>query len=359
MGVFGLVMGFALLGKHPLNMAPILFGAYLYSLYKKEAYKAHVTMGGFCTCLSPVVSQPAFIPEVVNAIGVSGGVVMGAVIGIILGFAINAKAVFIRKSHEGLNLYNIGWGGGLLAIGVTAVYRAMGIQPFGPGTNITPGVALVAGSLNVELMIYLTGVALFFYITGFLAGGKIKELPEIVYMQADDNHYFTAYGKGHTYLAMGILCTMALGLVEIFSINLNAPIIGAVISMVGWAGFGKTVVSCVVIIAGVMLGALAKYFLDPSFYAVGASLPMFYSTQAVIWSSAFWGTCLSPMAKYFGWRWGLLIGAVHFCFASTIAPFHFGQCLYNNGLAAGFVCVVMIPLIRSTDRAGKYPPRAI
>ena len=356
--VFGLVMGAALLGKNPVNMIPILFGAYLFSLYKKEPYKTYVTMAGFCTCLAPVVSQPAFIPEVVNAVGVFGGVVMGVVLGIFFGFVINAKAVFIRKSHEGLNLYNIGWGAGLLAIGLTAVYRAMGIQPFGPGTGTTPGIALAAGSLNIELTIYLAGIAVFFIVAGLLAGGRHDKLSEILYMKADDNLFYREYGKGHTYLAMGILGTLGLALTLVFKINLNAPVVGAIVSMVGWAGFGKAVVNCVTIIAGVMLGGLAKYFEDPSFFGSGVSIYAFYSTQSVIWTSAFWGTCLSPMAEYFGWRWGLLIGAAHFCFASTIAPFHFGQNLYNNGLAAGFVCVTMIPIIRSFDRAGKYPPRA-
>ena len=355
MGVFGLTMGFALLGKNPVNMIPILFGAYLFSLYKKEPYKNHVTMAGFCTCLGPVVSQPAHIPQIVGAIGVFGGMAMGALLGIFFGFVINAKAVFIRKSHEGLNLYNIGWGAGLLAMGLTAVYKAMGItEPFAP----VAGSALAAGSLNAELTMYVIGMAVFFLVMGLLAGGKLGELTEILYMQADNNLFYTEYGKGHTYLAMGILSTLVVALILTFNININAPVLGAAISMVGWAGFGKAVANCVTIIAGVMLGGLTRYYMAPAIPGA-ASLYAFYTTQPVVWSSAFWGTCLSPMAKYFGWRWGIVIGMVHFYFASTIAPFHFGQNLYNNGLAAGFVCVVMIPIIRSFDRAGKYPPRAV
>ena len=364
MGVLGLVMGFALLGKNPVNMFPILLGGYLYSLFKKEPYKSHVTMAGFATCLAPVVSQPAHIPQIVNTIGTGGAVIMGALLGLFIGFVINSMSVFIRKSHEGLNLYNVGWGAGLISIAITAAYNAMGIERFGPGSSITPGISIAAayGSsayFVTELNIYLIITAAFFLLMGFLAGGaQSYKLSEILYMKADDNIFYVKYGKGPTYLAMGILGLLAAGISLVFKIHLNAPIMGAILSMIGWGGFGKAVANCVPIISGVVLAGLARYMLAPGFYGT-VPVMQYLSTQAVIWSSAFWGTCLSPMAKYFGWKWAIPIGMVHFTFASYISTFHWGQNLYNNGLAAGFVCVVMIPIIRSIDKAGKYPPRPV
>jgi hypothetical protein len=365
MGVLGLVLGFAFLGKNPVNMLPILLGAKLYSLYRKEPYKNHVTMAGFATCLAPAVSQPVHIPQLVGTFGVGGAVVIGLIIGLFIGFVINSMAVFIRKSHEGLNLYNVGWGAGLLSIALTVGYNAMGIERFGPGVQISPGVSILGVFGNsahfiVELNSYLVITAVFFILMGLLAGGmQGYKLSEVLYMKADDNSFYVKYGKGPTYLAMGILSLLALALSLIFKIHLNAPIMGAIISMIGWGGFGKAVANCLTIITGVVLAALARYFIAPGFYREGFLITGYLSGQAVIWSSAFWGTCLSPMVKYFGWKWGILIGMVHFTFASYIAVFHWGQNLYNNGLAAGFVCVVMIPIIRSLDRAGKYPPREV
>jgi len=361
MGAFGLVMGFALLGKNPVNMFPILLGAYLYSLFKKEPYKNHVTMAAFSTCLAPVVSQPPHIPQVVNAIGHAGAVIMGALLGVLIGFVINSMAGFIKKSHEGLNLYNIGWGAGLISIALTVIYNAMGIEAFGPG--ITPGYSIVgirgnAAFYNPQLYAYMWGMAIFFFAVGFLSGGRLSKLSEILHMKSDDNLFYNKYGKSHTYLAMGFLSLLALAITLIFRVNLGAGVLGAIISMVGWGGFGKAVANCAAIIAGVMLGGLARYLLAPGFLGQITVLE-YFSTQSVIWTSAFWGTCLSPMAKYFGWKWALLIGMVHFAFAFSVAPFHWGQNLYNNGLAAGFVCVVMIPFIRSIDKKGKYPPKPV
>jgi len=211
---------------------------------------------------------------------------------------------------------------------------------------------------NTQLIIFLVGVTVFFFVVGFLAGGSLSKIKEILYMKADDNIFYAKFGQGHTYLAMGFLGLLALIITVPLGVHLNAGIMGAIISMIGWGGFGKAVANCAAIIAGVMLGGIARYLVAPDFLG---QVPFFtyMSTQGVIWTSAFWGTCLSPMAKYFGWKWALLIGMVHFAFAFTIAPFHWGQNLYNNGLAAGFVCVVMIPLIRTIDRKGKYPPRAV
>ena len=365
MGVLGLALGFAFLGKNPVNMLPILLGGKLYSLYKKEPYKNHVTMAGFATCLAPAVSQPMHTPQIVGILGMPGAIFMGFCIGLVVGFVINSMAVFIRKSHEGLNLYNVGWGAGLISLALTALYNAMGVDRFGPGTAISPGVSIAgvfgnSAHFNIELTIFLAITAVFFILMGMLAGGMQKyKLSDILYMQADDNSFYVKYGKGPTYLAMGILSLLALALTLVFGIHLNAPIMGSIISMIGWGGFGKAVANCVTIIAGVVLGGLARYLVAPGFYRAGFTLSSYFAGQAVVWSSAFWGTCLSPMAKYFGWKWGIIVGMVHYTFASYISTFHWGQNLYNNGLAAGFVCVVMIPIIRSLDRAGKYPPRDV
>jgi len=56
--------------------------------------------------------------------------------------------------------------------------------------------------------------------------------------------------------------------------------------------------------------------------------------------------CLSPLCTRFGWKWGLIAGFIHLCFASNVADFHGGMNLYNNGLAAGFTAMLLLPIIR-------------
>ncbi|MCL2168759.1 MAG: DUF1576 domain-containing protein [Defluviitaleaceae bacterium] len=384
MAVCGLVMGFALMGKNFVNILPILFGAYLYSLYKKTPHSEHVTVSGFATCFAPIISQPAHIPEVVNLIGVGGGMALGAGLGLFLGFIINAVAANIRKSHEGLNLYNIGWAAGLVGIAITVIYTVIGIERFGPGVDagvILGGYPICAygfqiiddfgnpvffspvGFYNWYLYGYIIFVSLYFITFGLLAGGKLSELKLVLSLRAGDakylNNFHAKYGQARVYLAMGFLGLFLFTLTFPFGVNLTGPIIGAIMSIIGFGGFGKSVVNAGAIIAGVFTAALIRYFVVEDFFRSGVSLLTYWQTQTVIWTSAFWGTCLSPMARFFGWKWAIPIGMVHFAFAYTIAPFHWGQILYNNGLAAGFVCMVMIPIIRAIDKKGKYAPENV
>jgi hypothetical protein len=376
MAVCGLVMGFALMGKNPANILPILFGAYIYSLYKKTEYKEHVTVSGFATCLAPIVSQPAHIPEITALIGVGGGIALGAALGLFLGFIINAVAANLRKSHEGLNLYNIGWGGGLMAIALTMIYIFIGIERFGPGVTrgyILGGYTLdeygnqiilsPIGHYNAQLYGYIIFVSLYFITFGLLAGGRFSNFKQIINLRAGDskylNNFYAKYGQGPVYMAMGFLGLLTLALTLPLQVNLTGPIIGAIMSVVGWGGFGKAVSNAAAIISGVLLAALARYFILPEFFRDGYSMLEYFRTQTVIWTTAFWGTCLSPMARFFGLKWAIPVGMLHFAFTITLAPFHWGQNLYNNGLAAGFVCMVMIPIIRAFDKKGKYAPENV
>ncbi|MCL2855223.1 MAG: DUF1576 domain-containing protein [Defluviitaleaceae bacterium] len=377
MGVLGLTMGFSFMGKNFLNILPILLGALIYSAFMKkdgeslrDTYKGHITMAGFSTCLAPIITQPAFIPQF-RDVHVLLGVAIGVVFGLLIGFFINAMAVFIRKSHEGLNLYNIGWGAGLFSIALTAIYGTVGIQNFvvdAPMRNLGQRMVDVYGNYrqlspvgyyNWEIWGFMAFLAIYFILMGFLSGAKGGDVKESLYLKAGDskfiNNFFAKYGAGKTYLAMGLLGIMLLAVTLILQVNMNGPILAAVISVVGWGGFGKAVANAAAIGLGVVVAGVLRFFIWPEHVQwSNYNLLEYLRTQPVIWTSAFWGMCLSPMARFFGWKWAIPIGMLHFTFAATIANFHWGQNLYNNGLAAGFVCVVMIPIIRALDKKGKY-----
>ncbi|MCL2350752.1 MAG: DUF1576 domain-containing protein, partial [Defluviitaleaceae bacterium] len=303
MAAFGLVMGFALMGKNPVNMFPILLGAYLYSLYSKQEFKTLVTFAAYSTCLAPIISQPAHIPQIVDAVGVWGGITLGGVLGVFLGFIINSMATFIRKSHEGLNLYNVGWGAGLLAIALTAVYNTLGVVPF--SYHIT-GYLVQYGQYNFQLYGYLVLITIYFMIISLLLGGRLKSIKQILTLNAADskyvNNFYAKYGPGTTYMAMSFLGMFILAVTLAFGVvNLNGLIVAASISIIGWGGFGKAVANAAAIVGGVLLGAFARYIISPNFFRDGVGFFEYFSTQSVIWTSAFWGTCLSPMARFFGW----------------------------------------------------------
>ena len=58
-------------------------------------------------------------------------------------------------------------------------------------------------------------------------------------------------------------------------------------------------------------------------------------------------TCLAPVAGQFGWGWGLAAGFIHMTIVQNTSILHGGMNLYNNGFAAGLVCILLIPIIKA------------
>ena len=137
-------------------------------------------------------------------------------------------------------------------------------------------------------------------------------------------------GFGATLANMGL--AGAVGLIYVLAVgaDLNGPVIGAILTIVGFAAFGKHPRNIVPIMAGVFLGSLFRPFTaaDPS-----------------IVLAALFGTTLAPIAGRFGWHWGVVAGLVHSSAALSVGSLHAGLNLYNNGFAAGLVASVLAPVI--------------
>ena len=131
----------------------------------------------------------------------------------------------------------------------------------------------------------------------------------------------------------------ALSVAEVQKATLG-PVIGAILTVVGFAAFGEHPRNIVPIMAGVFLGSLAKPWSadDPS-----------------ILLAALFGTTLAPIAGRFGWHWGVVAGFIHSSAALSVGSVHAGLNLYNNGFAAGLVASVLVPVIiavQSRTKAG-------
>jgi hypothetical protein len=118
--------------------------------------------------------------------------------------------------------------------------------------------------------------------------------------------------------------------------SLNGPVIGAILTIVGFSAYGKHPRNIAPIILGVFVGSLLKPW--------GAADPS--ATLA-----ALFGTTLAPIAGRFGWGWGIVAGFVHSSAAMCVGPLHAGLNLYNNGFAAIIAASVLVPVILAV-RAG-------
>jgi hypothetical protein len=129
---------------------------------------------------------------------------------------------------------------------------------------------------------------------------------------------------------MGLAGVMGVAYVLATGGDLNGPSIGAILTIVGFAAFGKHPRNIAPVMIGVFLGALAR-----SASPADPSLTL----------AALFGTTLAPIAGRFGFGWGIVAGFVHSAAALTVGPLHAGLNLYNNGFAAGIVASLLVPVI--------------
>jgi len=321
-GTIGLVLGFAFFGKNPLNMLPIMLGGYLGSKFVRAPYKDFVLKSILATCLAPVVTQLAFA----GSFAAGWGVALGVGIGIFIGFIMYPLAAAMRKTHNDLNLYNVGLAAGLGGVGLFALFRLLGVDYALMG--------IWSEGYDVHLAVLLAIVSVYLIACGYWAAGPKISLLAIIRMEADDNDFFVYY-KERSYVAMGLLGLASLALMWALGGEYSGPVIGAILSVVGFGAFGKSLPNAATLMAGALLAALSHMAIT--------GVP--FNNRGFL-VAAFFATCLSPLARAFGIKWGLIAGFLHLALANQVAIFHGGMNLYNNGFAGGLAVMVLLPIIR-------------
>lgn len=315
-----LVLGFGLFGKNLFNIWFIVLGVYLYSKFKGEPFAQHINTAFFGTALAPVFSEIAFS----SALPFSVALPLAAVTATVIGFILAPAAAQLFKAHMGFSLYNMGFTAGIIGVLVVALFKSYGFVPdpvmiWTSGNNWLLGWSLAAlfGSMAV---------------TGFFLDRNIvaRQL-QIMRMSGQAPTDFVALvGFGPALVNMGLAGAVGMAYVLAVGGDLNGPVIGAILTIVGFAAYGKHPANIAPIMAGVFLGSLAKPWgvTDPSGLL-----------------AALFGTTLAPIAGRFGWHWGLVAGFLHSSAARSVGSVHGGLNLYNNGFAAGIVASVLAAVI--------------
>jgi len=313
-----------------MNMVPIILGGYLYSVYTKTPYKNCVLPTLLATCLAPAVVQLAFVDHIPTLLGV----VLGIGIGLFIGFIMPPLAAAMYKAHEGYNIYNVGFTAGLLGLALFALFRHLGVE-YGL-------VYYWSSGYDLEFTIFLVVLSLYFIVCGVCSRAKTPGLSvkQLVSIDAADNDYFKRYAE-KSYIAMGILGLASLafmGAVNVASVyysGFSGPVMGAIVSVVGFGAFGKALSSSWPVVAGAMLAAVTNMALT--------GMPFNHRRFLL---AALFSTCLAPLVKRFGIGWGIVAGFVHLAISTNVGIFHGGMNLYNNGFAGGLTAMILLPMIK-------------
>lgn len=231
-------------------------------------------------------------------------------------------AAQLFRAHDGHSLYNMGFTAGLIGTLVVALHISYGLVPE-PVFIRETGVAR-------PLRVFLGGVFAVMIIGARIVDrGCISAFARLLRQSGKSpSDFIASEGDGTVLLNMGLLGLLSAAYALAVGADLNGPVIGAILSVVGFGAFGKHPLNCAPVVAGVFLATLAMQA-DPS--APGFILAALFSTT------------LAPIAGCFGWWWGLAAGAFHVSAAQTVGVLHAGLNLCNNGFAAGIGVSLLSP----------------
>ncbi|MEA4954895.1 MAG: DUF1576 domain-containing protein [Pseudoflavonifractor sp.] len=322
----GLMGGFSLFGKNIFNIWPIILGSFLYARFRREPFVKYSNVSLLATSLSPVVSFVCF----------SGGWVgflVGIMLGICIGFLLPSLSAYTYRIQNGMNLYNMGFACGLVAMMLVPVMSSMGHAPttayyWAKGYNVTLGI----------FMVLLCGA---FILAGLFFCGRPPWAAWAGY-----RHLLKASGRApsdflRTYGAAPVLINMGIdGLIGVLYIlliggDLNGPTLGGIFTIIGFSAYGKHCRNITPVMLGVIIGGLTMQW---------------NLNDSAVQLAGLFCTTLAPIAGYFGWPFGVLAGFLHSSVVLHAGTAVEGINLYNNGYSGGLIAIVLYPTITAIIR---------
>ena len=321
--------GFAFFGKNIFNMIPLTFGVWLFSKYNKEPFTNYSLAAMLVATLSPAVSEISFFGVFNRPVGI----ILGILFGIFIGFIFPALSAGSVRVHGGYNLYNMGFAGGLICMVAVSIFISLEIDI---GT-----VSILSEGNNIFFAVLLYVISAVLFLWGILLDGtadikkNIKEC-RLIFKNSGRLVSDFYYEHGNSiYINMAMLCAFATTLVLAIGAELNGPTIAGIFTITAFGSFGKHLKNVIPICIGAVVSA---YFnkVDPT--APSNIISILFSTG------------LAPIAGQYGWIWGITAGFLHVNIVIHTSYLGGGMNLYNNGFAAGFVAMFMLPLITTFTR---------
>jgi hypothetical protein len=317
------IAGFAFFGKNVLNITPIYLGIYLNSRFQKVPFKSLIIVLLFATGIAPIVSYLMFGSGWAFWIGIPAGIAVG----ILSGFLLPIMSVHMLRFHKGYNLYNIGFTMGILSLLYSAILRGvfkLDLFTFDSSTSEV---------YHVELLVMTTVFSLLFIILGLLRDPKaFKKYPLILKSSGRlVSDFMRDGGAEMAMINVGIMGLISILFTVLLSIPLNGPVISGILTVMGFAAFGKHPKNSIPVMLGASLWLLITRYTGHQ-VSIGLAIGVLFVTA------------VAPIAGRHGFIFGVIAGFIHVLLTPLTYPFQGGFDLYNNGFAAGFVAAILIPI---------------
>lgn len=317
-----LIIGFSFFGKNFYNSMPIVIGALFYAKVTNNPLERSLLAALFGTALGPLVSELSFN----QGLSLPVGLTVGSAAGFITGFVIPPLAQHVITFTKGFSLYNVGFTCGFVGSIFISIMRSFGME--------VNTVSIISTEYTGAFTIIL--LVLFFLMTGYGAYVNKFKLSGLKNIYKHTGQLSTDFldvgGIGASLMNMGLLGIFSTLYILMLGGSLSGPVIGGILTIVGFGAFGKHLFN----IMPIMVGATAMSYITE------------HTTQEpTILIAILFSTTLAPIAGRYGTIVGIIAGAIHLTLVVNVGFLHGGVNLYNNGFAGGLVAGMMVPILEA------------
>ncbi len=326
-----IMMGFAFIGKNFLNIIPFIVGGYLYAKFQKIPFKRVLVASLLASCLAPLVEFTLLtLPY-----NFAAKYAISMLVGIVISLIAIPIASHILLTHQGYNLYNMGYAAGFIGIISVAVLRGFGLE--------IEKFALVTEIENTKLIWLLLLFNVYYIVLGILSKNARNKPYKTIYFYSGRlvTDFTRVMGPGTTMINMGVMGSIAILFVLVFQASISGPVVAGIFTLTGFSSFGNHPKNTLPIMIGAVLGILF----------INHNLTISSGMVAVLFS-----TTLAPIAGEYGLFAGLFAGVMHSILVSSMASLHAGMNLYNNGFSGGLIAMLLVPII-DAYKEDKNAPR--
>lgn len=117
-------VGYALWGKNPVNIWPLILGTAVYAKMHHSRLGRYIYTALFGTSLAPLITEMGFLlpfPPMANYL-------ISIFVGMFIGFVLPPLSMHTASMHMGYNLFNVGFSAGIVAFVIVCILKSFGIE---------------------------------------------------------------------------------------------------------------------------------------------------------------------------------------------------------------------------------------